>query len=151
MGYGFRRPSARRWGIRQDRLDIAGDGSIQMCIQGDGDSSDPQAAVKIVILNNGYWAGAAVAGPVLRQALQRRGTSPATRELRELAEAYGGAGFLVTDKADVPPTLERAMEITDRPCIVDLRTPPEENVFRDSRREDIPGHDGEDAPGGSLM
>jgi acetolactate synthase I/II/III large subunit len=85
--------------------------------------------IKIVILNNGYlgmvrqWQdlffGQRFSGVDLS----------GNPDFVKLAEAYGGAGFLVTEQADVRPTLEKAMEITDRPCIMDFRTPAGENVF----------------------
>jgi acetolactate synthase-1/2/3 large subunit len=47
----------------------------------------------------------------------------------KLAEAYGATGILVEDPDEVGPALDRAMEITDGPVLIDFHTAPEENVF----------------------
>ena len=46
----------------------------------------------------------------------------------KVAQAYGADGFLVTDKKDVRPIIEKAISI-DGPVVIDFRVDPEENVF----------------------
>ncbi len=130
MGYGFPAAIGAQFG-NPDKIvvDIAGDGSIQMCIQELATAALHALPVKVVILNNGYlgmvrqWQdlfyGKRYAGVDL----------VGNPDFVKLAEAYGGAGFLITEKDQVRGTLEQALAIDDRPCLLDFRTPPEENVF----------------------
>lgn len=46
----------------------------------------------------------------------------------KLAEAYGAAGFRVTEEKDVEPVLREAFAL-NKPVIVDVRVDPEENVY----------------------
>jgi acetolactate synthase-1/2/3 large subunit len=47
----------------------------------------------------------------------------------KLAEAYGAAGLNVKRPADVRKVLERAMEINDRPVVINAECIKTENVF----------------------
>ncbi|MCE5216169.1 biosynthetic-type acetolactate synthase large subunit [bacterium] len=130
MGYGFPAAIGAQIGC-PDRtvVDIAGDGSIQMCIQELATAVIQKLPVKIVILNNGYL-GMVRQWQDLFYGKRYSGVDlSGNPDFVKLAEAYSAAGFLVTDKAQVRPTLDKAMQITDRPCLIDVHTPPEENVF----------------------
>jgi len=130
MGYGFPAAIGAQVG-NPDRavFDIAGDGSIQMCIQELATASVNKLPVKVAILNNGYL-GMVRQWQDLFYARRYSGvTLTGNPDFVKLADAYGGVGFLVTEKDQVRPTLERAMEIDDRPVLMDFRTAPEENVF----------------------
>lgn len=47
----------------------------------------------------------------------------------KLAEAYGAVGIRVTKPEEVRPAIEKAMEINDRPVVVDFHVVREENVL----------------------
>ncbi|HOK03490.1 MAG TPA: thiamine pyrophosphate-dependent enzyme, partial [Spirochaetota bacterium] len=47
----------------------------------------------------------------------------------KLAEAYGCHGIRITEKADVVPAIRKALEIKDRPIILDFHISREENVY----------------------
>jgi len=47
----------------------------------------------------------------------------------KLAEAYGAAGIRVEKMSEVEPAFKKALEINDRPTIIDFVVRREENVF----------------------
>ena len=130
MGYGFPAAIGAQVG-NPDKVvvDIAGDGSIQMCIQEMTTAVINKLPVKIVILNNTYLGMVRQWQDLFYEKRYSGVDLSGNPDFVKLAEAYGGVGYLITDKDQVRPTLEKAMEITDRPCMMDFRIPPEENVF----------------------
>jgi acetolactate synthase-1/2/3 large subunit len=129
MGYGF--PAAM--GAQRafpDKLviDIAGDGSIQMCIQEMMTVVCNKLPVKIVILNNGYLGMVRQWQELFYEKNYCETCLDAQPDFVKLAEAYGAAGYRVTDKKDVESTLREAFAI-DKPVIVDIRVEREENVY----------------------
>jgi acetolactate synthase I/II/III large subunit len=130
MGYGFPAAIGAQIGNPDSVVvDIAGDGSIQMNIQELATACLHKLPVKVVILNNGYL-GMVRQWQDLFYGQRFSGVElSGNPDFVKLAEAYGGAGFLVTEKDRVRPTLEAALEINDRPCLIDVRTPAGENVY----------------------
>ncbi len=129
MGYGF--PAAM--GAQRafpDKLviDIAGDGSIQMCIQEMMTVVCNKLPVKIVILNNGYLGMVRQWQELFYEKNYCSTCMDAQPDFVKLAEAYGADGYRVTEKKDVESTLREAFA-TDKPCIVDIRVEQEENVY----------------------
>ena len=129
MGYGF--PAAIGAQVAfPDTLviDVAGDGSIQMCIQEMATAMCYNLPVKIVILNNGYL------GMVRQwQELFYKKNYCATcmdwaPDFVKLAQAYGAEGYRVTDPAQVRPILAQAFG-NGKPTIVDVVVSREENVY----------------------
>ncbi len=128
MGFGFPAAIGAQMGF-PDRLviDIAGDGSIQMCIQELATAVCYNLPVKIVILNNGYlgmvrqWQELFYAKNYCATCLD---VAP---DFVKLAEAYGAAGFRVTDPAQVEPVLAEAFALP-KTVIVDVVVDREENV-----------------------
>jgi acetolactate synthase-1/2/3 large subunit len=129
MGYGF--PAAM--GAQRafpDKLviDIAGDGSIQMCIQEMMTVVCNKLPVKIIILNNGYLGMVRQWQELFYEKNYCETCMDAQPDFVKLAEAYGAAGYRVTKKEDVESTLREAFAI-DKPVIVDIRVEREENVY----------------------
>ncbi|WP_028587125.1 biosynthetic-type acetolactate synthase large subunit [Desulfocurvus vexinensis] len=129
MGYGF--PAAIGAQVAfPDKLviDVAGDGSIQMCIQEMATAMCYDLPVKIVILNNGYL------GMVRQwQELFYKKNYCATcmdwaPDFVKLAQAYGAEGYRVTDPAQVKPVLKQAFG-NGKLTIVDVVVSQEENVY----------------------
>ncbi|MDO8491435.1 MAG: biosynthetic-type acetolactate synthase large subunit [Dehalococcoidia bacterium] len=106
---------------------ICGDGGIQMTIQELATIVQEKAAVKIAIINNGYLG-------MVRQWQQlfykrRYVATPLTSpDFVKIADAYGFPGVRVTSKAQVAPTIKRAMEHPG-PFLIDFVVEPEENVY----------------------
>jgi acetolactate synthase-1/2/3 large subunit len=129
MGFGF--PAAM--GAQRafpDKLviDIAGDGSIQMCIQEMMTVVCNKLPVKIVILNNGYLGMVRQWQELFYDKNYCETCLDAQPDFVKLAEAYGAVGFRVTEKKDVESTLREAFAV-DKPVIVDIRVAREENVY----------------------
>ena len=131
MGYGF--PAAIGAQVARPESTvfcISGDGSIQMNIQELSTAVGNKLPIKIALMDNGYLG-------MVRQwqelFFKRRysGThlAPANPDFIRLAEAYGAVGIRVDEKAQVRKALDDAMEVTDRPVLIDFRIDPEENVY----------------------
>ena len=109
-------------------FNIAGDGSIQMNIQELSTAVSYRLPIKIAVLNNGYlgmvrqWQDIFYGGRLAH-------TEIPGPDYVKLAEAYGAVGMRVSKPAEVPPALEKAMEITDRPVLIDFMVDRKENVM----------------------
>ncbi|MDD3363527.1 MAG: biosynthetic-type acetolactate synthase large subunit [Syntrophomonas sp.] len=130
MGYGF--PAAIGAKIaRPDMtvIDIAGDGSIQMNIQELGTAVQYKVPVIICILNNQYlgmvrqWQGLFYNG---RYSYTDMTHQP---DFVKLAEAYGAVGMRITRNEDVESALQEALQIKDRPVLMDFWVEREANVY----------------------
>jgi acetolactate synthase-1/2/3 large subunit len=129
MGYGFPAAIGAQFAF-PDKLviDIAGDGSIQMNIQELITAVCNKLPVKVIILNNGYL-GMVRQWQELFYAKNYCATCmDAQPDFVKLAEAYGAAGFRITEKDQVVPTLKEAFALP-KTCIIDVRVSQEENVY----------------------
>ena len=130
MGYGL--PAAVGAQVaRPDKVvfHIAGDGSIQMTIQELTPAVAHKLPIKTAIMNNRYLG-------MVRQWQElfwnRRYSGvdlSAQPDFVKLADAYGAAGIRIEKPEEVRPALEKAMQIDDRPTVMDFRIAREENVF----------------------
>ena len=109
-------------------FNIAGDGSIQMNIQELSTAAAYKLPIKIAVLNNGYlgmvrqWQDLFCDGRLSH-------TEIPGPDYVKLAEAYGAVGMRISKPAEVSRALERAMEITDRPVLIDFIVDRKENVL----------------------
>jgi len=130
MGYGF--PSAIGAKVGCPDLPvfaICGDGGFQMTLQELAPAVEHQIPVKIILLNNGYL-GMVRQWQELFWDRRYSGVDISVQpDFKALAEAYGAAGIRVEKMSQVQGALEEAMEINDRPVIVDFHTEREANVF----------------------
>ncbi|MBI2844560.1 MAG: biosynthetic-type acetolactate synthase large subunit [Armatimonadetes bacterium] len=130
MGYGL--PAAI--GAQVARMDktvflIAGDGSLQMTIQEFAPAVAHKLPIKVAIMNNQYLG-------MVRQwqelFFNRRYSGvdlTAQPDFVKLADAYGAAGIRIEKPEEVRPAIEKALEINDRPTVLDFRIAREENVY----------------------
>lgn len=120
MGYGF--PAAI--GVqaafpKATVVDIAGDGSFQMTLQELATAAQYNLPVKVCVINNSrlgmirQWQG-----KMFGRESEALMVNP---DYVKLAEAFGGAGFVVERPEDADRVLAEALAITDRPVIVDMR------------------------------
>jgi acetolactate synthase-1/2/3 large subunit len=130
MGFGLPAAIGAKLGMPDHLvIDVAGDGSIQMNSQEMATAKINDVPVKVVVLNNGYLG-------MVRQwqeLFYERRYSSSTLDQNcpdfvKLADAYGWAGFRVTDPAELEATLIAAFEY-DGPAIVDVRVSREECVY----------------------
>ncbi|MDX2085615.1 MAG: biosynthetic-type acetolactate synthase large subunit [Candidatus Melainabacteria bacterium] len=128
MGFGF--PAAI--GIQaafpdKTVVDIAGDGSFQMCLQELATACDYGLPVKVAIINNGHlgmirqWQGS-MYGRLSSAQL----SSP---DYCKLAEAYGAVGLVVEHPEQVDAVIAQALAITDRPVLIDFRVVSQADVY----------------------
>lgn len=130
MGFGF--PAAIGAKVaRPDMtvIDIAGDGSIQMNIQEMATAIQYKIPVIICILNNQFlgmvrqWQG------LFYNSRYSNTDVSCQPDFVKLAEAYGAVGMRVTRAEEVEGALQAAMQVTDRPVIIDFWVEREANVF----------------------
>jgi acetolactate synthase I/II/III large subunit len=128
MGFGFPAAIGAQMAF-PDRLviDIAGDGSIQMCIQELATAVCYGLPVKIVILNNGYLGMVRQWQELFYEKNYCSTCLDVAPDFVKLAEAYGAVGFRVTDPAKVESVLAEAFALP-RTVIVDVVVEREENV-----------------------
>ncbi|WP_031478979.1 biosynthetic-type acetolactate synthase large subunit [Maridesulfovibrio frigidus] len=129
MGYGLPAAIGAQMAF-PDKLvvNIAGDGSIQMNIQEMMTAVCNNLPIKIVILNNGYLGMVRQWQELFYNRNYCETCMDAQPDFVKLAEAYGAAGFRVTEEKDVVPVLTEAFALP-KTCIIDVRVDPEENVY----------------------
>lgn len=129
---------------------VAGDGSLQMVIQDLATASLNKLPIKICLLNNRFlgmvrqWQQLFYNHRYLAvcqhqnmncppQCTAQYGTRPEcpeeTPNWMKLADAYGCEGITVRTPAEAQPALKRALEITDRPTLINFLVHQEENVY----------------------
>jgi len=129
MGYGL--PAALGVQIAHpDALvvDIAGDASIQMCIQEMSAAIQHNAPIKIFILNNQYMGMVRQWQQLLHGNRLSHSYTEAMPDFVKLAEAYGGTGIRCQDPDDLDEAIMRMIE-TDGPVIFDCRVANLANCF----------------------
>jgi acetolactate synthase I/II/III large subunit len=130
MGYGFPAAIGAQLARPDKRVfDIAGDGSIQMNIQEMIVAVQHRLPVIIAILNNGFLG-------MVRQWQQffwdKRYSHTCLKfspDFVKLADAFGAAGRRIDRKEDVEQAIKWALEIKDRPIVLDFHVDREENVY----------------------
>lgn len=130
MGYGLPAAIGAQFACPDKRVfDIAGDGSIQMNIQELILAVQYKLPVIVAILNNSFLG-------MVRQWQQlfydKRYSSTCLEcspDFVKLAEAYGATGLRVEKKEDVDAAIQKALDNTTGPTIIDFRVDREENVY----------------------
>jgi acetolactate synthase-1/2/3 large subunit len=104
-----------------------GDGGIQMTVQELATVVQEKLPIKIAVINNHYLGMVRQWQEMFCQG-RYSGTPITGPDYVKLADAYGIAGFRVTEKKDVVPALTRAREI-DGPVLIEFQVVDEENVY----------------------
>ena len=129
MGFGFPAAIGAQLGCPDKTVvAIAGDGSFQMNIQELSTAVKYKLPVKVAILNNGYLGMVRQWQELFYDKRYAHTLLDGNPDFVQVAKAYGADGFLVTDKKDVRPIIEKAISING-PVVIDFRVDPEENVF----------------------
>ena len=130
MGYGF--PAAIGAKIAcpdKTVINIAGDGSIQMNIQELGTAIQYKLPVIICILNN-HYLGMVRQWQTLFYGERYSHTDMTSQpDFVKLAEAYGAVGIRVKCMEEVDEALQKALQVTDRPVIIDFWVDRNTNVY----------------------
>jgi acetolactate synthase-1/2/3 large subunit len=109
-------------------FDIAGDGSIQMNIQELATAVQQRLPIKIAILNNGYLGMVRQWQELFwnRRYSYVQLTAP---DFVKLADAYGCVGIRVEKASEIEKAIRKALEVKNRPCIIDFIIAPGEKVL----------------------
>ena len=129
MGYGF--PAAIGVQVaHRDSLviDIAGDASIQMCIQEMSCAVQYQLPVKIFILNNQYMGMVRQWQQLLHGNRLSHSYTESMPDFVKLAEAYGGVGIRCDKPGDLDDAIMKMID-TPGPVIFDCRVAALANCF----------------------
>jgi acetolactate synthase-1/2/3 large subunit len=108
-------------------IDIDGDHSFNMTMTELATAVEHELPIKVCILNNGYMG-------MVRQWQElfysRRYSKSYLKnpEYEALAKALGAVGITVEKKANVPKAIKQMLK-EKKPCVVDFRVEPEENVW----------------------
>ncbi|OHD67636.1 MAG: acetolactate synthase, large subunit, biosynthetic type [Spirochaetes bacterium RBG_16_49_21] len=130
MGYGF--PAAIGAQLaRPDKrvIDIAGDGSIQMNIQELIVAVQHRLPVIVAILNNCFLGMVRQWQQLFYEKRYSHTCLNFAPDFVRLAESYGAVGIRIEKYEEVIPAIRKALEITDKPVILDFQVSREENVY----------------------
>jgi acetolactate synthase-1/2/3 large subunit len=129
MGYGLPAAIGAQTAF-PDRLviDVAGDGSIQMCIQELIVAVENNLPVKVAIINNQYLGMVRQWQQHFYEKRYSETCISAAPDFVKLAEAYGAAGFRALKPSEVEPVIREAFA-KPRPVIMDFVVNPEECVY----------------------
>lgn len=131
MGYGFPAAMGAALGC-PDRpvVCITGDGGFQMTAYELATAVEQQIPLKIAIMNNQclgmvrQWQELFYAKRYSHSILKS-----GNPDFVKLAESYGAAGFRATTPDEMDRVLEKAMEINDRPVVMDFQVEEHENCY----------------------
>ncbi len=110
-------------------VNIAGDGSIQMNIQELTTAVNNKLPIKIFVFDNAFLGMVRQWQEIIHGKRYSQTQLCDNPDLVKVAEAYGAAAFRVTKPSGVKNAIERALEINDRPVLVDFVISKDENVF----------------------
>ncbi len=129
MGYGL--PAALGVHIAHPDalvIDIAGDASIQMCIQEMSAALQHGAPIKIMILNNEYMGMVRQWQQLLHGNRLSNSYNEAMPDFVKLAEAYGGTGIRCSNPSELDGAIMKMID-TPGPVIFDCRVVSLANCF----------------------
>ncbi len=129
MGYGL--PAALGVQIAHPDalvIDVAGDASIQMCIQEMSAAIQHNAPIKIFILNNQYMGMVRQWQQLLHGNRLSHSYTEAMPDFVKLAEAYGAEGIYCDNPADLDEAIQRMID-SPKPVIFDCRVANLANCF----------------------
>lgn len=133
MGFSFPASIGAAFAVKGKEIpviSINGDGGIQMNIQELATAVAHNLPIKIIILNNGFLG-------MVRQWQElfwRRRYSHvdldwSNPDFVRIAEAYGAIGLRATLTEEVEPKLRHALEINDKPVLIEFQVVKEDNVY----------------------
>jgi acetolactate synthase-1/2/3 large subunit len=128
MGYGL--PAAIGAQVAKPKatvIDIDGDHSFNMTMTELRTAVEHELPIKVCILNNGYMGMVRQWQELLYNKRYSK-SYLSNPEYATVAEALGAKGITVDKKADVPKAIKKMLTET-KPCVVDFKITPEENVW----------------------
>jgi acetolactate synthase-1/2/3 large subunit len=129
MGYGMPAAIGAQAGFPERLvIDIAGDGSIQMCIQELTTAVENNLPVKVAILNNQYLGMVRQWQQLFYEKQYCATCLKMAPDFVKLAEAYGAVGLRATKPSEVEKVILEAIA-TPKPVLMDFVVNPEECVY----------------------
>ncbi len=108
-------------------IDIDGDHSFNMTLTELATAVEHNLPINVCILNNGYM-GMVRQWQELFYGKRYSKSYLKNPDYEAVAKAFGAVGMTVDQKTDVPKAVEQMLK-EKRPCVVDFRVEPEENVW----------------------
>jgi len=108
---------------------ISGDGSFQMCVQEMMTAVVYELPILVAIINNRSLGMVRQWQELFYNERYSHVDLQASPDFVELAEAYGGVGLRASTPEEFDRALAAAMEVQDRPVVIDCVVPTEENVY----------------------
>jgi len=130
MGFGFPAAVGAKIG-RPDKtvFAIEGDGSFIMNVQDLATAVQHRVPVKIAIINNGFLGMVRQWQQFFYDSRYASVCLSVQPDFVKLAESFGAVGLRATKPSEVREVLLKAMEINDRPVLMDFVVDREENVL----------------------
>lgn len=130
MGFGFPAAVGAKIG-RPDKtvFAIEGDGSFIMNVQDLATAVQYRVPVKIAVINNGFLGMVRQWQQFFYDSRYASVCLSVQPDFVKLAEAFGAVGLRATKPSEVREVLLKAMEINDRPVLIDFVVDREENVL----------------------
>ncbi|MGQ9518899.1 MAG: biosynthetic-type acetolactate synthase large subunit [Candidatus Fervidibacter sp.] len=130
MGFGFPASLGAKLARPNDLVvAIVGDGGFQMTMYELATAVVYNIPVKVVIINN-FFLGMVKQWQDLFFGRRYSGVElTGNPDFVKIAEAFGAVGLRVTEEDDVEKVMMKAMEIEDKPVVVDAWVDPDEHVY----------------------
>ncbi|MFT5471121.1 MAG: acetolactate synthase-1/2/3 large subunit, partial [Verrucomicrobiales bacterium] len=130
MGFGFPAAIGAQFARPKDTVvAIVGDGGFQMTLCELATAVIHKLPVKILVLNNHYLGMVRQWQELFFDNRESGVDLLGNPDFVKLAESYGAAGFNIKRPADVTKVLKKALEINDRPVLINAECVKTDNVF----------------------
>lgn len=130
MGFGFPAAVGAKIGRPEKTVfAIEGDGSFIMNVQDLATAVQYRVPVKIAIINNGFLGMVRQWQQFFYDSRYASVCLSVQPDFVKLAESFGAVGLRATKPSEVREVLAKAMEINDRPVLIDFVVDREENVL----------------------
>ncbi len=130
MGYGLPAAIGVQFANPDKRVVcLSGDGSFQMCTQELMTAAVYGLPVITIVINNRSLGMVRQWQEMFYEERYSQVDLQASPDFVKLAEAYGGVGMRATTREELRDALAKAIEVTDRPVVIDCVIPTKENVY----------------------
>lgn len=130
MGFGFPAAIGAQLAFPDKKvICITGDGSIQMNIQELATAVEWKTPVIIAIMNNHFLGMVRQWQELFYDNRYSEVAMNVQPDFVKLAESYGAVGLRASVRDEVKPVIAEALNVTDRPVVIDFVTTLEDNVY----------------------
>jgi acetolactate synthase-1/2/3 large subunit len=109
-------------------IDIAGEASVQMCMQEMSTAIQYDLPIKIFILNNQYMGMVRQWQELLHDKRYSHSYSEALPDFVKMADAFGGVGLRAEKPSELDAKIQEMIDVR-RPVLFDIRVDPGENCY----------------------